>query len=367
MTNPQDSFNETQSGVQKLINATLKALQSDTRPPEQMSVQENLQNAISGTLLAFAAHVTEWLPGPVERVYIAEKDPAVTAAGIVESWRYFVVQSLAMPDGTPFHEALNRMVAEIKEARAETAAREQEAPAEFTAATIIRRGETAHSVLDVDPRSEDGNKRQYWQHVTLLTHLEDQDDPNRIRVELPDRSDATWIDVPGARSLAAELLSAAARADGVPATYEPDGPDLKPETLADLLLLVGVEVHPDWLAALTPEQREQAADWAAKTHLQASDNDVEVPPRPDFLPDKPVKPPVMAVFYTEHGYAYPAPAGRPGLRVRPSYLAKCGGPGICGECATTAGWGKQPDGTYIAPTPTQLAALHHDDTAEDEG
>lgn len=34
----------------------------------------------------------------------------------------------------------------------------------------------------------------------------------------------------------------------------------------------------------TYQQREQAIAWAAATHLDASDNDVPVPARPDFLP-----------------------------------------------------------------------------------
>lgn len=35
--------------------------------------------------------------------------------------------------------------------------------------------------------------------------------------------------------------------------------------------------------AWTPEQREQAENWAAAAHLEASDNDIDVPPKPDFI------------------------------------------------------------------------------------
>lgn len=56
------------------------------------------------------------------------------------------------------------------------------------------------------------------------------------------------------------------------------------ETLKDLLSLVGVDCPLETIACWTVEQKDQAAEWAASVHLQASDNDdVEVPPRPNFL------------------------------------------------------------------------------------
>lgn len=61
--------------------------------------------------------------------------------------------------------------------------------------------------------------------------------------------------------------------------------DIKPETLRDLLSLVEVDVALETIGAWTDDQCGQAADWAAAVHVFASDNyDVEVPPKPEFLP-----------------------------------------------------------------------------------
>jgi hypothetical protein len=56
-----------------------------------------------------------------------------------------------------------------------------------------------------------------------------------------------------------------------------------PSVLSDLLGLAGVTVHPRKVVTWKQELREQARDWASAIHLSASDNDVEVPPRPAFL------------------------------------------------------------------------------------
>jgi hypothetical protein len=61
--------------------------------------------------------------------------------------------------------------------------------------------------------------------------------------------------------------------------------ELAPEVLRDMLLLAGITIPvaviiADW----TPDQRREAATWAAAEHLNASDNDVERLPRPSFLP-----------------------------------------------------------------------------------
>lgn len=58
------------------------------------------------------------------------------------------------------------------------------------------------------------------------------------------------------------------------------------EALSDLLLLVGVTRPPAQVAEWSPEQRALAYEWAAAVHLSASDNDVAVPERPEFLTDK---------------------------------------------------------------------------------
>lgn len=58
---------------------------------------------------------------------------------------------------------------------------------------------------------------------------------------------------------------------------------LTDQMLCDLLSLVGVTPTALQLQTWTPEQREQAANWAGLVHLDASDNDVDVPKRPAFL------------------------------------------------------------------------------------
>lgn len=51
-------------------------------------------------------------------------------------------------------------------------------------------------------------------------------------------------------------------------------------TLRDLLALVSVSVSLRNLRRWSDEERALAEQWAAKSHLRASDNIVRVPPRP---------------------------------------------------------------------------------------
>lgn len=62
-----------------------------------------------------------------------------------------------------------------------------------------------------------------------------------------------------------------------------DAEAIPAHVLRDLLLVVCVTVSEAAVEGWTPEQRKQAEEWASATHLAASDNDVTVPPRPDFL------------------------------------------------------------------------------------
>lgn len=55
------------------------------------------------------------------------------------------------------------------------------------------------------------------------------------------------------------------------------------EATAELLGLVGIVVAPAIVADWTDAQVEQAEDYAGAAHLLASDNDIEVPPLPEFL------------------------------------------------------------------------------------
>jgi hypothetical protein len=59
--------------------------------------------------------------------------------------------------------------------------------------------------------------------------------------------------------------------------------ELTAGNLADLLSLVGVSCDPQVIERWTDEQRKQAAQWAAAEHLNASDNDVDRLPKPEFL------------------------------------------------------------------------------------
>jgi hypothetical protein len=55
--------------------------------------------------------------------------------------------------------------------------------------------------------------------------------------------------------------------------------------IRDILLLVDVDVPVETIMGWTCQQRDLAEDWAAAQHLVASDNDdIEIPPKPDFLP-----------------------------------------------------------------------------------
>lgn len=56
------------------------------------------------------------------------------------------------------------------------------------------------------------------------------------------------------------------------------------QTIQDILELADVEVAIEEITTWTAEQRQGAVDWAGALHLQASDNDVDVPPCPFVVP-----------------------------------------------------------------------------------
>jgi len=55
------------------------------------------------------------------------------------------------------------------------------------------------------------------------------------------------------------------------------------EALKDLLSLISEEVSIETIESWTPEQRALVEKWAEKYWLKANDNNVRVPPKPDFL------------------------------------------------------------------------------------
>ena len=75
---------------------------------------------------------------------------------------------------------------------------------------------------------------------------------------------------------------------GVPVPPKP--PFLPPsrytpfKTMTNLLALVGVTVTEGDVAGWTGKQRVEAEAWATATHLAASDDDANIPDRPEFLP-----------------------------------------------------------------------------------
>lgn len=62
--------------------------------------------------------------------------------------------------------------------------------------------------------------------------------------------------------------------------------DVPAHVLVDLLGLVGVYPTEAEVEAWDSTQRQQAAAWASAVHLVASDNDVPVPARPEFLAEE---------------------------------------------------------------------------------
>ena len=63
--------------------------------------------------------------------------------------------------------------------------------------------------------------------------------------------------------------------------------ELEPEsdTIQDLLQLVGTVRTIEQIESWSPEDRTAVIKWASAVHLDASDNDVEIPPKPACLSD----------------------------------------------------------------------------------
>ena len=98
---------------------------------------------------------------------------------------------------------------------------------------------------------------------------------------------ATWKPADPRRNLvkaAALILAEIERIDRAAAAAAVDDEPCPPESLQIILILVGLEPSLETIATWSEEQRQLAQHWAAATHYRASDNDVDVPPRPDFLP-----------------------------------------------------------------------------------
>lgn len=81
------------------------------------------------------------------------------------------------------------------------------------------------------------------------------------------------------------LIASTLRAQGAAPAPAPAPEKIDTSELKDVLSLVGLDPTDVTVTAWSPEQRQLACEWAAAVHLRAGDNDVDVPPRPPFLPD----------------------------------------------------------------------------------
>ena len=89
-----------------------------------------------------------------------------------------------------------------------------------------------------------------------------------------------------------EAVERVKRFDSDPPGDEPEGADSDPsdwsrsdDRLFELLQLVEREVPFDLIEGWTDEQCQEVEAWASAVHLSASDNDVEVPQAPSFMPE----------------------------------------------------------------------------------
>jgi hypothetical protein len=61
------------------------------------------------------------------------------------------------------------------------------------------------------------------------------------------------------------------------------GDEYSRDRIGELLSLVDVEIPGELIDAWSQEQIMEAGDWATRSYLRASDNNVRVPERPNFL------------------------------------------------------------------------------------
>lgn len=155
-----------------------------------------------------------------------------------------------------------------------------------------RRAKADHTVADIEPSTETAELSALWDDVALVRG---STPIVRVFTGGDDFSPAE------ARQLAAELLSAAARAEQPTRVQDAadveqaailyasagaqDGQDIPDAILVGLLAAVGVTVTPVLVASWTPGQRQDATRWASCTHRAASGIQMDVPERPTFLPE----------------------------------------------------------------------------------
>lgn len=63
--------------------------------------------------------------------------------------------------------------------------------------------------------------------------------------------------------------------------------DTTPDQAQDVIALAGLVVPVEDIKKWSQEEIDRAVEWAGAVHLDASDNDVDVPPKPEFLNNYP--------------------------------------------------------------------------------
>lgn len=118
-------------------------------------------------------------------------------------------------------------------------------------------------------------------HNTLVVQPPGTDGPKNWRIRIGDTG--KWS--PTADVIGPALDDAMIEAFAALERYA-EAPPLTLEMVETALSLVSdTDASIELIASWAPEERERAYDWAMAVHYRASDNDdVEVPPRPDFVP-----------------------------------------------------------------------------------
>ena len=68
-----------------------------------------------------------------------------------------------------------------------------------------------------------------------------------------------------------------------PELITPDGEEITPQIMRDMLALVGENVSTEDIRKWAPLERAVVYDWASRVHLRASDCIVRARPRPSLL------------------------------------------------------------------------------------
>jgi ribosome modulation factor len=166
----------------------------------------------------------------------------------------------------------------------------KEAQAQAQAATLAESGEAVPETHEDSPYADETEpaallakteeeQRARFAALTLLDETLTTDPPARKREKLEKERDEL-------RAVYDSTYAEAASAFGVEAAEQMRARVEYPaEILIGLLSFIDVDVDAATVESWTLEQRAQVQEYAAAVHLSASDNDdVIVPPRPDFLP-----------------------------------------------------------------------------------